>query len=106
MILRLHAVVAQDACPGRQRVVAGRDHAAVARAAQVLRRIKTETTHDAHRTCAPPIVVRANRLRGIFDDRNAASFADVEQRIHLRTLAVEMYRHDHFRARRDRVSNH
>ncbi len=47
----------------------------------------------------------ANRLCCIFDDRNAVTPAQREQRVHLGALPVDVHRHDRLRARRDRARN-
>src|ERR1043165_455977 len=86
-------------------IVAGSQNPAVAYAAEILRRIETKTTAQAHRTRGPSIVSGANRLCGIFNDRYTAALRDVEQWIHRGTLPVEMDGHDGFRSRRDRIGN-
>src|SRR6185369_11648580 len=79
--------------------------APVARAAEILRRIETETTHHAHRTRTTAVVSGANRLRCVFDHGDAALFADLEDRIHRRALTVDVDGHDCFSAWCDRVGD-
>src|SRR4051794_39453437 len=103
LVLIRAAVIAQSSQTGRDFVVARRQNPAITRAAEVLRRVKTETPDQAHRARPPSIVRRADRLRGIFNYGDSVSLPDLEQRIHLGALAVKMDRHDDFRSRRDRV---
>ena len=65
---------------------------------------KNEKQPDrAHRSGRLSLVGRADRLRGIFDDRHAAPRrAVVEDRVHVGALPVEMDGDDRARARRDR----
>src|ERR1051325_12146455 len=86
-ILGRAAVRAEASQTCREIVVVGGNDAAVASAAEVLRRIKTETANHAHRTRAPSVVSGANRLRGVFDHGNATLFAEVEDWIHRRALS-------------------
>ena len=100
--LGLLPVVAQQP----HRAVGGgvaRDHgAAVAQGAEVLARVEAEGGRDAERAAGPPLVQRAVRLAGVFDDGQAAARGELEDRIHVGRLAVEMHRHDRPGARGDR----
>src|SRR5215213_95837 len=86
-------------------VVIGGKNPTITRATEVLGRIKTETSDHAHRARAASFVSRANRLSRILDHRNPMTPPELKQRIHRRTLAVNMHRHDDFGSRRDRIGN-
>ena len=106
IIPRLLTVIAQHTQLRRQFVVIGRDHAAVAEAAQVLRRIEAEGTQRAQRTGPPAAILGADRLASVFDDGNAAGRGrDLPDLVHLGTLAEEMHRNDRLRGRRQLVQH-
>ena len=46
-------------------------------------------------------IARADRLRGIFDDRNAGTRGNVDNRRHVGALAEQVHRQDRFRLRRE-----
>src|SRR5690349_15524228 len=81
-------------------IVVRRHKPAVAHPAEILRRIKTETSDFAHRTGASSIFFRANCLGCIFDNRNPM-FADHRVEVfHINALAVEMNGLDRLRSLR------
>ena len=76
------------------RVVAGGDQSAVARRTQVFRREETKTTVAADGAGPAALVLRADRLGGVLDDRYPTPVGDGHDRVHLRALAVKMDRQD------------
>ena len=97
------AVVAQPAHPLGDVVARGHDHAAVAARAEVLRGIERQARRvapAAERTVAPR---RAKRLRVVLDQRQAACPRERREPVDGGGMAVQVHRHDGFRARRERA---
>ena len=80
--------------------VAGDHRAAVAECAEIFAGIKTEAAHVAHRAAQPALVSRAVRLGGVLHNEQLPFLCDLQQRVHVRRMAVKMHRHDGFGARR------
>ena len=102
VVLRLRAVVAQDRRMLGLRRVLHRQHAAVAEAAEILRREERETAVVADAARALPLPLRTDRLRGVFDHRQLVRPRHRHHRVHVRHLPVEMHRDDRLGLRRDR----
>src|SRR5205814_1713805 len=68
VILRSLAVIAEQPQAISQLRVVGGHHSTVAKAAQILRWIKTESTKMPNRPGASPLILRADGLRRILDD--------------------------------------
>ena len=83
-------------------VVAGRNHAAVAERAEILRRVEAERRRVADAARAPPLVARAVRLRRILDHDQIVAPRDGQDAIEVDRLAVQVHRHDRLRSRRHR----
>ena len=84
------------------RVVVGRQHAAVAVAAEVLGRIEAEAADVAERAGAATAILRADRLAGVFDHRQSrASAPCASSGVHVGALAVQMDGNDRLGLRRD-----
>src|SRR4051812_23428173 len=66
-------MVAQYAELRRELGIVGCDQTAIAEAAQVFGRVKTEAACQTDRAGASAFVFRANRLASVLDDRDAAS---------------------------------
>ena len=100
-VFRLRAVAAELAYALGQVGVVGRHHAAVAVAAQVLRREEAEAAHISQRARPTAFVFGADRLRGIFDNHEGADRSQVQQRIHICHLSEQMDGENHARPRRE-----
>src|SRR5262245_6787715 len=87
-------VVAQAPHPGGLLGIVGHDGAAFAKCTQVLSGVKAETPALANRSDGSPAITRAVSLARVFNNRDAVSPADEQQRPKVRGLAVEMYRQD------------
>ena len=70
------------------------DHAAIAEAAEVLGRKKTERAQVAHRANLPATEGRAHRLRGVLDHGQAVRLGQALRAVHVRRLAEQMHRDD------------
>ena len=78
------------------------DHgAALAIGAQVLTGVEAETTQVAHTAGPPALVLGAMGLGGILDHHQVAPAGDLQNRIHVGRLAIEMHRNNGFRFGRD-----
>ena len=102
LILLHRTVVAQHPHPLRQFGIAGDNRSAFAQAAKILSRIEAEATGNAQRTGFAAFVSRAVRLAGVFNQVKIVATRDFEQRIHIRRLAVKMYRQERLGVRRNR----
>ena len=80
-----------------QRLVVDGDRAGVAERAEILRWKKREAAERAERPRAAAVQLRADGLRGVFDDRQAMLLRDGVDLVHRRGLSVEMHRHDGLR---------
>ena len=103
VVLLLRAPVAQHPDPFRHRRVVGHDHAAFAVGAEVLARVEAEAPRVAERAHRTSFVRRAVRLAAVLDHLQAMAFRDVEDRVHVGRLAVEMDRDDRLGAAGDRL---
>src|SRR5206468_1861144 len=83
------AVVAQEAQPLRGVRVPADDHAPVAVRAQVLGGIEAERAVVPHRSRFAAFAGRAVRLRAVFDNREPARGGHLQDRAHVRALALE-----------------
>src|SRR5204863_8930588 len=92
-LLRGLAMVPRGADLVRGRVIVGDDHAAFARR-RVLRRVEGETGRVTEVARFLPVVFGAVGLSGVLDDRDAVFLRRVDDRFHLRRLAVKVDRHD------------
>ena len=84
-----------------QRVVVGRDGAAVAEGAEVLRGVETVGRSHAERPHGPAVARRQVGLAAVFDDREAARRRDRHDGAHVGRLAVQVHRQHRGGARRD-----
>ncbi len=78
------------------------DHAALAVGTEVLAGIEAEAAHVAEAADATALVLGAVRLAGILDHDQAVAARDLEDRIHVGRLAVQVHRDDGLGARGDR----
>ena len=86
-----------------ERGVGGRDEAGVAERAEVLAREKREAADRADRADRLAVILAADGLRGVFDHRDAALVAGLDQiGAMLRGLAEQVHGDDRLGARRDR----
>ncbi len=93
-VLGLGAVIAQEPDLARQLLVARRDQPAVAEGAEILARKEREAADRAHRSCLPAVIPRADGLRGILDHRDPGVARSVQDRIHVRALAIQVHDDD------------
>ena len=82
-------------------LIGGGDHAGVAEAAEVLRRVEAERGGIAQTARAASVIPGTDGLRGIFQHEQPASLGDGVDRPHVGGLAVQMDRDDRPRLRRD-----
>ena len=101
MILRLHAVHAQDVRALEKRRVLRHQRARIAERAEILRREKTGHAEIAERAHRPAAIVRAERLRRVLDHAQVVLRGEREDRVHVGGLAEEMHRDDRARPRGD-----
>lgn len=85
------AVIAQQHHPRGETRVIGRDRARIAKRAKVLAGIETPADDIAMRADAPALVSRTMGLRGILDHAQAVTAGDVEDRVQIGRLAIEMH---------------
>src|SRR5947208_6314548 len=94
------AVVAQHLAAPRELLVVGRDGARLAARAQILPRIEAECRGMTHRPGLAPAVpslrevLRAVRLAGIFDNDEVVLGREIEDRIHVSHLPVQVHGND------------
>ena len=81
--------------------IAHRDGAAVARGHR-LGRVEAEDRRVAELGDAHAVALGLDGVRGVFDQREMVTIADVAEARHVGELAVEVHRDDRARARRDR----
>src|SRR4051812_25788853 len=94
VVFRMRAMPAQKADLVGKGTILRDDRAAVAEAAEVLRRENRITADRAHRPGAAALVFRADRLGGVFDDGQLMLVSNIKNRVHLGTLPKQMHRHD------------
>ena len=78
--------------------IIGGQHAAFARRTEVLGGIKTEAADVTDTAGAPTLVFGAMGLRGVFDDHQLVTSRDLENRIHVGALTIEMHQQNSARA--------
>ena len=102
VVLRLHAVRAQQPRPLRQRVVVGRQQARVAERAEVLAREEREAAERAD--AAEPAATCRSRRSPAPRPRSPGCrrAAAAQDRIHVGAQAEQVHRHDRLGPRRDR----
>ena len=98
---RSRAVDAQELQPVVEGGVVGQDHAGVAEGAQVLGGEEGEAAHVADRAAAAALVLGADGLGAILDDRDMAAPGDLHDGIHVGHLAEEVNGQDGLGARCD-----
>ena len=98
IVARLHAVRAQQFQLGGQIVAIGRQQSAVSHAAEIFGGIETEAADVAQRAGVAAGVFGADRLAGIFDDRQIVLGGDAADFVHRGALAEQMHRQDGFGA--------
>src|SRR6185312_14636515 len=101
LVALLLPVAADDPAQPRHLIVIRRNDPALARR-HVLRRIKAETTR-AEAPGAPPSMLGAVRLRGIFNQRQLEVVANLADLAHPRRMPVQVHRHHCLRLIGDRV---
>src|SRR5262245_18438709 len=82
-------------------VVIRSKRARIAIRADVLAWIETEDSRVAEIADAYAAIFRTMRLRRIFQHEQVVAFSYLQNRVHLRRLAIQMYRNDGARVRRD-----
>ena len=87
-------VLAHQAEPLRQPVVVRHDRATVAQGGEILRRVEAEAAEPADRARVPAAQLRADGLGAVLDHDHVARLAELDDRIHVGALAVEVDR-DH-----------
>ena len=98
----LAAVAQALARARRSRVVVGRQRAAVAERAEILRRVEAVRRGGAEAADRPAPARGEVRLAAVLDDGEAVPRGDRGDRRHVGRLAVEVHGHDRGGARRDR----
>ena len=96
------AIIAQHADAVGDFWVVGRDRAAIAHGAEILARIKAPGHGIAMRAEALAFVSRTMGLGGIFEYVKPVFAGDLNDRIQIRGLAIEMHRQKDTRPRGDR----
>ena len=94
VVLGFHAVDAQAFQDMGQGLVGGGHHAAVAEAAQVLRRVEAEGRGVAQGAGGAALVAGAYGLGRVFEDDQAAVPGQCQDGVHVGGLAVEVDRDD------------
>jgi len=85
----------------RSAIFVGYRRAAVAERAEVLRGIEAERAADAECADGRATARSEMRLAAVFDDRQFVARGQRGERRHVRRLAVQVYRHERPRPRRD-----
>ena len=100
-VLRAAAVDPQHADPVGECLIVGDDHAAVPEPAEVLGGKEAEAPRLPERAglAVPPR--RPDRLRGVLDHRDFLPSCDLQNRLHLGTLAEQVHRHEGLGPRRN-----
>jgi hypothetical protein len=102
LVAALLAPAAQRSdAPGHLRV-ARHDSPTLAVCAEILSGIEAETGHRAHRAAAAPAILGTVCLRSVLDHREAPPLRDLENRIHVGRLAVQVHGDDRLRPGCDR----
>ena len=105
VVARTHAVAAEQPQAVGQIVGLRGQHAAVAGPAEVLRRIEAEAADGADGAHAAAVDLRADRLGGVFHDRDAPRPGDLGQGHGVDRLAEQVDGDDGLRGRRDQRGN-
>jgi peptidoglycan/xylan/chitin deacetylase (PgdA/CDA1 family) len=87
-------VLAELASAAGERPIIRHDHAAVPESAEVLRRVEAERRGVRQGSRPSTVVFRAVRLARVLDHRELMGTRELDDRIHVGALAVEMYRND------------
>ena len=103
VVLRFAAVIAHQSDARGERRVVRRHQSGVAERAEVLARKEREAAAVAERSGLTPAIGRADRLTCVFDHRDVARARDLQQRLHVDRLSVQVDRDDRFRTRRERA---
>ncbi len=90
VVAAAHSVLAQHAGALGEFVGVGRDHAGVARGAEVLGGIEAEGGGIAESACFYPLTIGAPGLGGVFDELEIALFGDAGEGGPVGALAVEV----------------
>ena len=77
-----------------ERVVVRGHRAALTARTEVLARVEAEAGERTEAADPASLVLGAVRLRGVLDHHQTVALGDLEDRVHLRRLAVEVHRHD------------
>src|SRR5580700_10845229 len=101
VILRLRTVATQTPNLFRQLAVAGYHCATVAECSQHLAREERQATNGSDGTGTLRLILGANRLRGVFDNRQVMAPSNVQDRAHVGALAKQVNRDDGTGPRRD-----
>jgi hypothetical protein len=102
IVLTGFAVHAQPPDAGREGCIVGGQKAAVAGASQVFGWEETEAADRSQDTGAPFLIFGADRLAGVFDDRNAGRRGEPLDRFHFGALAEQVNGHNGLGPRRNR----
>src|ERR1700735_4802885 len=102
VILAILSPVAQHANSFRISSVVRRDRSALPIRSEVFGGIETETSDVADAARSPAFVLRPVRFCGIFNHNQAMAPRDLQDRVHVGCLSVEMDRQNHFRSRSNR----
>ena len=94
MVLVVAAVIAQGADLLGQGLVAGGHAAGIAQGAQVFAGVKAEPGGIAQTACAAALVGGTVSLGSILDDLQAVGTGNLQNRVHVGALAVEVHSHD------------
>src|SRR6267378_1804769 len=96
-ILLQLAMVAQHANLSRDHWVVCRNRSRLPASAQVLSRIEAESTRHTHRPRLPPAILSSRKvgrpvsLTSVFDHKQLVSLRELQDGIHVRHLAVQVY---------------
>src|SRR5690349_18279637 len=94
VITPLLAPVSQDSERVRVLGAVGRDEPGFAIRSKILARVEAEASEVADASDTAPFVLGAVRLRGVLDDDEPVAARDLDNRIHVRRLPIQMNRHD------------
>jgi hypothetical protein len=95
--------VAQPPQAGGERLIVDEHGAAVAQGAEVLGRVEGERAQPGERADRAPLVPRPVRLAGVLHQSDPAPAREVEQRIEVGGMAVEVHGQERPRARGERL---
>src|SRR5712691_9417472 len=95
-------LIAQDSDSSCVLVMGCDNRPALPVSAEVLGRIEAEAGKVTEASCVTSFVLCAVRLRGVFNNQQIVSACNIENRIHIRALPIQMHGHDCFGAWCDR----